>query len=470
MKLNRFRMIVVGRVLLLGASIYLFFLLSPKPEFVVTKIMVVMLVIYQLFRLILFMEKTNRELNRFFESIQNDDFTQTFLTGNMGDSFAQLKQSFDRVTRKFINLRFEKEEHFRYLQTVVEHVGVGLISYTADGEVELINKAAKQLFNIGAIKNIRSLEPLSKSLVETLLSMKTGEKASHKIRTEQKTIYLSMNATQFIVKDKRYTLLSLQDIHAEIEREHMAKELEIAWNVQKSLLPGSNPDFPGFDIAAMCKPAKEVGGDYYDYFPLAPGKLAIVIGDVSGKGIPASFYMTLTKGFIQSNMTENSSPRDVLIKVNELMYKTIDRRAFVTMFIAVVDGKSKRIVCARAGHNPAIHFASSNTKFTLIKPEGIALGLRNTDAFSDCLREYELSLKENDRLLLYTDGLTETLDAHGHEFGESGLMHILLKNREKNSETLVEKVFERVQEISENGQQDDDMTMLALRVVPENKN
>ena len=211
MKLNRFRMIVVGRVLLLGASIYLLFFLSSKPEFIVTKIMVVMLVIFQLIRLIHFVEKTNRELNRFFESIQNDDFTQTFSTGNMGDSFAQLKESFDRVTRKFINLRFEKEEHFRYLQTVVEHVGVGLISYTADGEVELINKAAKRLFNTGPIKNIRSLEPLSKSLVETLLTMKTGEKASQKIQTEQKTIYLSMNATQFIVKDKRYTGYQFRD-------------------------------------------------------------------------------------------------------------------------------------------------------------------------------------------------------------------------------------------------------------------
>lgn len=469
MKLDRFRMMVVGRVLLLGASIFLFFLLSSKPELIVTKIMIGMLVIYQLYGLIHFVEKTNRELNRFFESIHNDDFTQTFSTGNMGDSFAQLKKSFDLVSRKFINLRFEKEEHFQYLQTVIEHVGVGLISYTSDGDVELINKAAKQLFNIDSIKNIRSLEGFSKPMVETLLAMKPGETASLKIRTEQKTVYLSMNAIQFIVKDERYTLLSLQDIQVEIEREHMAKELEIAWNVQKSLLPGSNPDFPGFDIAGLCKPAKEVGGDYYDYIPLGPGKLALVIGDVSGKGIPASFYMTLTKGFIQSTMTEHSSPREVLIKVNELMYKTIDRRAFVTMFIVVVDRESKKIVCARAGHNPAIHFASKNSQFTLLKPDGIALGLRNTDAFSGCLREYELSLEENDRLLLYTDGLTETLDAYGNEFGEKGLMYVLFENREKSSEELVERVFERVREIADGGKQYDDMTMLALRVVPEDK-
>lgn len=468
MKIDRFRMNVVLRVLLLTVSIFLFFFLSSKPELIVTKIMVGLLILFQLYRLIHFMEKINRELNRFFESIQNDDFTQTFSIGSLGDSFAQLKKSFDRVTKKFINLRSEKEEQFRYLQTVVKHVGVGLISYKADGDVEFINKAAKQLFNTETVKNIRSLEPFSKPMVDIMLRMKPGETTSLKVENNQQTIHLSMNAIQFKIKNALYTLLTLQDIHSEIEREHMAKELEIAWTVQKSLLPGKKPTLTGFDVAGMCEPAKEVGGDYYDFIPLGPDKLALVIGDVSGKGIPASFYMTLTKGFVQSHMTENASPREVLIKVNELMYKTIDRRKFVTMFIGVIDRVTKKVVCARAGHNPAIHFSAKNSEFTMVKPDGIALGLRDTDAFSGCIREYELSLEENDWLVLYTDGLTEAMDVDSNEFGESGLMQLLAKNREKSSEGLVENVFAKIQAFAEGCRQYDDMTMLAVRTLPAN--
>ncbi len=466
MKIDRFRMNVVARVLLLTTSIFLFFFLSSKPELIVTKIMVGLLVILQLFRLIHFVEKTNRELNRFFESIQNDDFTQTFSTANMGPSFAQLKKSFDRVSKKFVNLRSEKEEHFRYLQTVVKHVAVGLISYKANGDVEFINKAAKLLFDTDTVKNIRSLESFSKPMVDFMLRLKPGETTSLKVETDQKTIHLSMNAIQFKIKNELYTLLSLQDIHSEIEREHMAKELEIAWNVQKSLLPGKKPVMPGFDIAGKCQPAKEVGGDYYDFIPVGPDKLALVIGDVSGKGIPASFYMTLTKGFVQSHMTENISPRDVLIKVNELMYKTIDRRKFVTMFIGVIDRETKKVLCARAGHNPAIHFSAETKAFTMIKPDGIALGLRDTDAFSGCIRLYELQLEENDWLVFYTDGLTEAMDIDSNEFGERGLMQLVGKNREKSSEHLVETVFEKIQTFAEGCRQYDDMTMLAVRALP----
>lgn len=466
MKIDRFRLNVVARVLLLTVSIFLLFFLSSKSEFIITTIMVGLLIVLQVFRFIHFVEKTNRELNRFFESIQNDDFTQTFSTGNLGESFSQLKNSFDRVIKKFINLRSEKEEHFRYLQTVVKHVAVGLISYKTNGDVEFINKTAQQLFDTETVKNIRGLESFSKPMVDIMLGMKPGETASLRVETEQKTIHLSMNAIQFKIKNELYTLLSLQDIHSEIEREHMAKELEIAWNVQKSLLPGEKPVFSGFDIAGMCKPAKEVGGDYYDFIPLGPDKLALVIGDVSGKGIPASFYMTLTKGFVQSHMTENTSPRDVLIKVNELMYKTIDRRKFVTMFIVVIDRVTKKVVCARAGHNPVIHFSAKNAEFTMIKPDGIALGLRDTDAFAGCIREYDLHLEENDWLLLYTDGLTEAMDVDANEFGEGGLMQLLGKHREKGSEYLVDTVFEKVQAFAEGCRQYDDMTMLAVKTLP----
>jgi serine phosphatase RsbU (regulator of sigma subunit) len=469
MRIDRFRVIVVGRILVLSASIFLLFYFLWKKEFFVANIMLGLLILYQMYRLIHFVEKTNRELNRFFKSIQTNDFTQSFSNEGLGDSFDNLKKSFNQVTRKFLKLRSEKEEHFQYLQTVIKHVGVGLISYKSNGEIELINTAAKRLFNINNIRNIKSFEQFSKPMVDKLLTLKPGESTSLKIESNEKPIYLSIHAIQFKIEDECYTLVSLQDIQSEIEREHMAKELEIAWNVQKSLLPGKNPDIPGFDITGMCKPAREVGGDYYDFIPVGTNKLAVIIGDVSGKGIPASFYMTLTKGFIQSHMRAITSPKEVLIKVNELMYHTIDKRSFVTMFIVVLDWKFKRVVCARAGHNPIIHYSGKNGKIIMIKPDGMALGLRETTVFSESIREYELQLEDNDWLILYTDGLTEAVDTKSNAFGEKRLTQSVRENSHKSAESMVETIFNGVQTFTDGCDQYDDMTMIAVKTIPTNE-
>ncbi|UCH97490.1 MAG: SpoIIE family protein phosphatase [Candidatus Aminicenantes bacterium] len=466
MRVDRFRVIVISRVLLLNATIFIFLYLLMNPMPLMTKILMGVLVIYQIYRLIHFVEKSNRELNRFLQSIQYDDFTQTFSDKSLGDSFDNLRKSFNQIIRRFLKLRSEKEEHFRYLQTVIKHVGVGLISYKANGEVELLNTAARRLLNVNFVKNIKFLEHFSKPLVNRLLNLKPGESTALKIETNGKTLYLSIYATQFKIKGQSYTLASLQDIQPEIEMEHMAKELEIAWNVQKSLLPAKNPNIPGFDIAGLCKPAKEVGGDYYDFISLGKNKLAMIIGDVSGKGISASFYMTLTKGFIQSHMRENTSPREVLIKVNELMYKTIDRRSFVTMFIAVLDWKLRRIVCARAGHNPAIHYSGKSGESVLVKPGGIALGLRKTGVFSKTLREYPLQIDDHDWFIMYTDGFIDAVDADANAFGQERLIRALKENDKNNAAGMVDTLFEKIQDFSPFAAHHDDMTMIGIKALP----
>lgn len=465
MIIDRFRVIVVGRIVLLSATIFLLVYLLLNSEFLMSIVVVGVIVIYQVYGLIRFVEKANRELNRFLQSLQHDDFTQTFSDKSLGYSFDNIKKSFNRITRKFLKLRSEKEGQFHYLQTVIKHVGTGLIAYKSNGDIELLNPAAKRLLNVGSVKNIKSIKHFGKSMVSTLLNLKSGQNVSLKIESQGKTVYLSIYATRFKITDEFYTLVSLQNIQPEIEREHMAKELEIAWKVQKSLLPADNPRIPGFDIAGMCKPAEEVGGDYYDFIPLGMNKLALIIGDVSGKGTSASFYMTLTKGFVQSYMRENLSPKEVLIKVNELMYKTIDRRYFVTMFIAVLDWELKKIVCARAGHNPAIHYSGKNGEGNAVKTEGIALGLRETGTFSQAIREYQLQLDDNDWFILYTDGFVEALDADENEFGEEGLIRTVKENYRESAEGMVGILFDKVRDFSRSGTQGDDMTMIGVKAV-----
>ena len=174
--------------------------------------------------MIYYVEKTNRDLNRFLLTIKHEDFSQTFLGLGLGSSFDDLKKAFNEIIQKFHRTRAEKEEHFRYLQTIVQHVGIGLIAFQSDGKVELFNTAAKRLLKLPSLKNIRDLNKISKPLMNTLLKMKTGQKALIKIHDGNEPSNLSISATEFIMREQNFTLVSLQNIQSELEE----KELE-AW-------------------------------------------------------------------------------------------------------------------------------------------------------------------------------------------------------------------------------------------------
>jgi len=474
MMFGRFRIFLFLRVFVFALTIFLFLFFLFNVKLIILSVVFAILVIFQFQGIIYFVEKTNRELNRFFQSIGNDDFTQSFSFEKLGGSFRDLNQSFNDVIKQFLKLRSEKEEHFRYLRTVVRHVGVGLISFKSNGDVELINRAAKQLFNVTRLKNIKSLQEISKPLVKTLLKLKSGENASLKINADHQTMYLSIYATQFKLHGDLYSLVSIQNIRKEIEREQLSKELEIAWGVQKSLLPRDNPRIDGYDIAGACVPAKEVGGDYYDFIPLGKDKLAIVIGDVSGKGIPAAFYMTLVKGFVKSLVNEKISPKKVLIELNSLLCGTLEKKSFVTMIVSILDISAGKIIGARAGHNPAIHYSLSSDSLSLIKPDGMALGLRKGRIFGQSIEEFEVKLREGDWFILCTDGFTEARNKHLEEFGEERFVSAIRQNLNNDSNLLIGAVFDKVNQFEHHSSrvqkettvQHDDMTIIAVRKKP----
>jgi sigma-B regulation protein RsbU (phosphoserine phosphatase) len=249
------------------------------------------------------------------------------------------------------------------------------------------------------------------------------------------------------------------------ERERMAQELEIARNVQMSLLPKKNPLLEGYDIAGVCIPALEVGGDYYDFFHLGDGKLGISIGDVSGKGVPAAIYMTLTKGILQSHAGENISPKEVLSKLNKQMYLNIEKNSFVSMFYAVLDMKNRKIRFARAGHNPAILAHREVGANRMLEPKGIAVGLEAGDRFHDFLEEHEVDLQSGDVLTFYTDGFTEASTKDGDEYGEEKLMSVISRNKSTSANVLIQNVVRSVRKFVGNHPQHDDMTMVVLKVL-----
>ncbi|HSD64486.1 MAG TPA: ATP-binding protein [Ignavibacteriaceae bacterium] len=221
MVVKNFRLNIILRVIVLGISITLLFYLILSTGLYASITVLILIIIYQLYSLIYFVEKTNRDLSRFLSAIEHSDFSQTFIDTSLGSSFRDLYQSFNNVILKFQNTRNEKEEHLRYLETVMQHVGIGLISYNQSGEIQFINNSAKRLLKITHLNNIASLSKISKTLTEKLFNLKAGDKETVRIVDDNDFIQLIIYATEFKLRDQRYILVSLQNIQSELEEREM---------------------------------------------------------------------------------------------------------------------------------------------------------------------------------------------------------------------------------------------------------
>ena len=249
------------------------------------------------------------------------------------------------------------------------------------------------------------------------------------------------------------------------EKERIKRELEIARNVQLSFLPRKNPEIEGIDIASLCIPAEEVGGDYYDFIEINPRKLGVVIGDVSGKGISAAFYTTLTKGFLKSVARTVLSPKKVLINMNELFYENAERGIFVSMIYGIFDLDSGTLTFARAGHNPMILRRSEEGKTEELNSSGIALGLEQGNIFPSTIEEKTITIEKNDVFLFYTDGFNEARNHSSEEFGEERLMALVKTYDKLSAENLLKKIREEIQDFTAGVSQHDDMTAVIVKIL-----
>lgn len=247
------------------------------------------------------------------------------------------------------------------------------------------------------------------------------------------------------------------------ERQRLKKELDVARHVQMSFLPKDNPSLKGIDIASTCIPAFEVGGDYYDFIHLGKNKLGIIIGDVSGKGTQAAFYMTLTKGFLKAIAKHTDSPAEVLIKMNELFYENVERGRFISMIYAVVDLETKLIRIARAGHNPVIYHDAEGT-VSLISPNGLALGLEKGELFGKVITEFEEKIEIGKTFIFYTDGFTEAVNKKGEEYGLDRMLEIAKSWNYISAKEIQEKMLVDLNKFIGKAPQHDDMTMVILKI------
>jgi len=464
--MKNFQIVLIIRILILAASIFLLAYLYFDLTLPTTQVIILALIVLQVYLLIRHVNVTNYELSKFFNSVKYSDFSRVIMPKKLGPSFKELNKSLTNVIKQFQTTRSETEEHFQYLQTVVKQVGTGLISFTGNGDITLFNESAKKIFKTHELKNIQSLSNISHDLVASLNSIRTGEKELLKFFTNGKQIHLSVFASEFKLRGELHKLVSLQDISSELERERLHNELEIARDVQFKMLPKENPTIPGYLISSMCIPALEVGGDYFDFIKLGENKIGIVIADVAGKGLPAAIYMTLTKGAFQSYAALSNSPKEVLTKLNALIYDTIERGSFITMFYAILDPNNDKLIFARAGHEPVIYFNNKEEKLSLLKPGGIGLGLEEGKIFLRSIEEKEINISQGDSLLFLTDGLTDAKNETNSDFGMNNLMDVINKYDSKspnvNPKELLKKLSDEIKSFRNSSPQYDDITAIAI--------
>ncbi|MGE5499790.1 MAG: PP2C family protein-serine/threonine phosphatase [Syntrophothermus sp.] len=246
-----------------------------------------------------------------------------------------------------------------------------------------------------------------------------------------------------------------------LEKERLEKELDVAREIQYKILPRRTPEFEKLEISALFIPAFEVGGDYYDFFRLDNDNLGFVIADVSGKGISAAFIMAEVKGIFESIAALIKSPREVLIRANEVLRTSLDKKSFVTVMYGIINKKDEVLYLSRAGHTPLVLLRDG--EISSLKPSGMGLGLDFTSNFANSIEEIKIKLKENDILVLFTDGIPESKNSRLEDYGYERFEEILLQNRNCHIEQLSNQIMKDVTTYSQGNPQHDDITLVIFK-------
>jgi phosphoserine phosphatase RsbU/P len=246
-----------------------------------------------------------------------------------------------------------------------------------------------------------------------------------------------------------------------VEKGRMERELQMARRVQISLLPASLPNVAGWELAARWKPARQVGGDFYDFLSSRDGRLGLLIADVTDKGMPAALFMASVHSIVRVTSLHVSTPVDMITQANQLLCDESEDALFVTLFYAQLFPPSGEMTYVNAGHNPGLLFQNSTGKILPLIRTGMPLGIE-----SDALYEQrKVLLEPDDFLLLYTDGVTEATDSREQEFGMDRLQETVWEARRLPAPALLEKLETAVQHFTGEGATPDDITMMMARRV-----
>lgn len=244
-----------------------------------------------------------------------------------------------------------------------------------------------------------------------------------------------------------------------VEKERLERELEVARDIQLSILPRELPEDPGWEFGVHFSSMEAVGGDFYDLIKLDDGKIGVAVGDVSGHGVPAALFMSLTATLLRAEAKRSDSPGDVLRAINSQLLETSDSGMFVTVLYGILDSSSKSFAYARAGHSTPLLAVPGEPPVQLEDGLGQLLGVLDNIV----LDEVTIPLQSGSVMVIYTDGVTEAANERKEFFGEEGLIEAVESSDEMQPDVLLERIWEAVQTFQGAASNEDDITLLAIR-------
>ena len=250
-----------------------------------------------------------------------------------------------------------------------------------------------------------------------------------------------------------------------VEQERMQKEMQVAQEIQHSLLPSKVPAISGYDIASLYRAAKEVGGDYYDFVSVDEDTLGVVVADVSGKGVPGSLVMTMIRTALRMEARGSHSAADVMSRMNDFVTEDMKKGMFVTIFYVILDSKNRVISYASAGHNPMVLFRAETDETFFLNPRGFPVGISLPDdsLFRRSIDVEKIKLKKDDMLVIYTDGVTEAMNGEREQYGEDRLLALIKEYGRKSPDEFVDALNEDIKVFTSGFPQNDDITVVAFK-------
>ncbi len=444
--------------------------------------------------------------NNYKEKLLSNDLIQEFLENdskfllNNNDKFIEIASSLAYYLKSFSNIKrfldyislslkhtFKKQLHLIIPLNQKGEIWIENIKFSGDTKNFRMDDELKSSFkNFDFTKNLKLKEITS---FEKILNNKFKQYIikSYKVSSRGKcrgfiyTFNQEILDESFIYKQNLNFIISCLAVGLENywltktkkKHENVDREISIGAEIQSQLLPDYCPIIFGVDLAAHCRPALQLGGDYYDFMSLKTNisekrrekaRWALVIGDVMGKGIPAGLLMTMLRGMLRAEVLTGLPPDRILHDLNQLAIYDLDQsHRFVTLFYSDYDPRTKKLRYANAAHNPPLLWKSSEQKIVKLDTDGFVLGLQN-DAEYQCR---QIQLNKNDAILYYTDGVTDTSNAFGERFDEERLISSFSKlcKQSLNSKEILNKIFKILDEFTgKNRQLEDDASIVVFQI------
>ena len=248
-----------------------------------------------------------------------------------------------------------------------------------------------------------------------------------------------------------------------IEKQRIEQSLEVARGIQGNLLPRGGMSLPGLEIHGVSVPCEETSGDYFDYIRRTKGnRLGLVVGDVSGHGIPAALLMTTARALLRALTATDAPPDQIVTRVNQFLADDVETGSFMTLFYGELDESSREMVYVRAGHNEPLVYRRATDSFEELQEGGIALGIDDDFQFDV---EGPVTLETGDMLFLYTDGIVEAMDRHGEPFGIERVQDVLRRHRDDPARTIVDALREAAQAHIGSDERQDDLTLVLAKAI-----